>query len=211
MLKENHIYTHWKTVAGLPGWRWPDFSPQELASKGEGELKINFGALDKLQALRNVVGPMVLTSAYRSAAHNRKVGGVENSNHLRGTAFDVVMANHDPVAFEAAARAVGFKGFGYYPAQGFMHIDTGPARTWGDKFPVVGTTEGNMAKAPPMSRHTEKAAAIGAAGTAATGLVASISGLSDTAQLALIGVGVVVGLALVILLRRHFKAFIDAG
>lgn len=55
---------------------------------------------------------------------------------MQGTAFDVAMANHDPAAFEAAARAVGFLGFGYYPRSGFMHIDLGFARSWGDPFPV---------------------------------------------------------------------------
>ena len=46
------------------------------------------------------------------------------------------MANHAPVTFEAAAREVGFLGFGFYPRSGFMHIDLGPAREWGDRFPV---------------------------------------------------------------------------
>ncbi|MCL5779282.1 hypothetical protein M1105_20225 [Limibaculum sp. FT325] len=45
------------------------------------------------------------------------------------------MANHDPGAFEAAARVVGFQGFGTYPRSGFMHIDLGPARRWGEPFP----------------------------------------------------------------------------
>ena len=55
---------------------------------------------------------------------------------MNGTAFDIAMSNHDPVAFETAAREVGFLGFGYYPRSGFMHIDLGLARTWGDKFPA---------------------------------------------------------------------------
>ena len=46
------------------------------------------------------------------------------------------MSNHDPVAFEAAAREVGFLGFGYYPRSGFLHIDLGPERKWGEKFPM---------------------------------------------------------------------------
>lgn len=67
---------------------------------------------------------------------NRAVGGAPASKHMQGTAFDIAMANHDPAAFEAAARAVGFLGFGYYPRSGFMHIDLGPARSWGDPFPA---------------------------------------------------------------------------
>jgi hypothetical protein len=53
---------------------------------------------------------------------------------MDGIAFDIAMANHDPVAFEVAAREVGFLGFGYYPRSGFMHIDLGPARQWGEAF-----------------------------------------------------------------------------
>ena len=46
------------------------------------------------------------------------------------------MSNHDPVAFEAAARAAGFLGFGFYPRSCFMRIDHGPARQWGERFSV---------------------------------------------------------------------------
>ena len=34
-------------------WRWPNFSPRELASKREGELLIDPPSMDKLQTLRN--------------------------------------------------------------------------------------------------------------------------------------------------------------
>ena len=44
------------------------------------------------------------------------------------------MANHDPAVFEAAAREVGFLGFGLYPRSGFIHVDLGPARAWGERF-----------------------------------------------------------------------------
>jgi len=64
------------------------------------------------------------------------VGGASRSKHLNGAAFDIAMSNHDPVAFEAAARAVGFLGFGYYPRSGFMHVDLGTARHWGERFLV---------------------------------------------------------------------------
>jgi zinc D-Ala-D-Ala carboxypeptidase len=133
-------YAHFSQV-DLKGWRWPSFSPREIASKGEGELLIDEDALDKLQALRNLLGkPLVLTSAYRSPAHNKRVGGAKNSRHMQGDAFDVRMENHDPHEFEAAARAIGFTGFGYYQKSGFMHIDTGPARSWGKPWPITATS-----------------------------------------------------------------------
>ena len=118
-------------------WRWPDFSPAEIACRGTGRLKLHPKALDTLQALRDRLGkPLIVRSAYRSPAHNRAVGGAPRSKHMDGTAFDIAMSNHDPVAFEAAAREVGFLGFGFYPRSGFMHVDLGPARSWGDPFPV---------------------------------------------------------------------------
>jgi hypothetical protein len=118
-------------------WRWPNFSPAEIACRGTGKLLINEPALDKLQALRNRIGkPLIVRSAYRSPEHNRAVGGATRSKHLDGAAFDIAMSNHDPVVFEAAARAVGFLGFGFYPRSGFMHIDLGPTRQWGERFPV---------------------------------------------------------------------------
>jgi zinc D-Ala-D-Ala carboxypeptidase len=133
-------YAHFTDVPAA-GWRWASFSPRELACKGTGKLLVNEDALDKLQALRDRLRkPLILTSAYRSPEHNRRVGGAKASKHLQGIAFDVRMDNHDPHEFEAAARAAGFTGFGYYPKSGFMHIDTGPARTWGTPWPLSATT-----------------------------------------------------------------------
>lgn len=108
-----------------------------LTCRGTGKLLINEPALDKLQALRDRLGkPLIVRSAYRSPEHNRAVGGATRSKHMDGAAFDIAMANHDPVAFEAAAREVGFLGFGFYPRSGFMYIDLGPVRLWGERFPV---------------------------------------------------------------------------
>ncbi|MCW3784220.1 YcbK family protein [Defluviimonas salinarum] len=129
-------YAHYRDVPEAT-WRWPSFSPAEIACRGTGAVRINTEALDRLQSLRNRLGkPLIVRSAYRSPEHNRAVGGAPASKHMAGTAFDIAMANHDPVAFEAAARAVGFLGFGTYPRSGFMHIDLGPARSWGEPFPT---------------------------------------------------------------------------
>lgn len=116
------------------GWRWPNFSPEEMGCRGTGAIKIEAALMDKLQALRNKLGaPLIVNSAYRSPAHNRKVGGAKNSYHVRGMAVDISMANQDPQKFVAAALACGFQGIGWYPPGkgNFIHLDIGPKRTWG--------------------------------------------------------------------------------
>ena len=118
------------------GWRWPNFRPEEMACK-DGSILIHPPSLDKLQRLRARIGkPMVINSAFRSGAYNRRVGGAAGSLHLAARAYDVRMAGHDPHEVERLARACGFTGFGFYPDQGFLHIDTGPAREWGTRWPA---------------------------------------------------------------------------
>ena len=165
-----HYYTDWRNVPDT-AWRWPNFSPAEIASRGDGKLLINEPALDKLQALRDQLGkPLIVRSAYRSPEHNRAVGGAKRSKHLIGAAFDIAMENHDPATFEAAAREVGFLGFGFYPRSGFMHVDLGPDRQWGRKFPVRATAfsvEPLLAREVLAESRTMKGG--GAAGVATLG------------------------------------------
>jgi hypothetical protein len=92
---------------------------------------------------------------------------------MDGIAFDIAMENHDPVAFAVAAREVGFLGFGYYPRSGFMHIDLGPARSWGEKFPVRATAF--AAETPPAREVLADSRTLkggGAAGIATVGAAA---------------------------------------
>lgn len=154
-------------------WPWKNFSPWEMASKREGAIKLDTDAMHKLQKLRlRLQKPLLITSAYRSPAHNRAVGGAKNSYHMQGVAFDVRMENHDPHHFRKIAQDVGFTGFGYYIKNGFMHIDTGPAREWGKMWPrndVGVPTE--PPRVPERLREDKQAgAALGAAGSSAVGM-----------------------------------------
>lgn len=164
------FHDHYSAVAP-DTWRWPDFSPAEIACRGTGTLLVHEGALDALQALRDRLGkPMIVRSGYRSPEHNRAVGGAPASKHMEGTAFDISMANHDPETFEAAAREVGFLGFGFYPRSGFMHIDLGPARQWGARFPARETAF--AAETPPAREVLAESRTLrgtGAAGVATVG------------------------------------------
>jgi len=205
------IYVHWKDYP-KEHWRWPSFSPREMASKREGELAVDNDAMDKLQALRNKLGrPVIITSAYRSKAHNAAVGGAQESLHMQGKAFDIRMDNHDPAEFEAAARAVGFTGFGYYPKQGFMHIDTGRSRTWGTPFPK---TETNLPTEQPVGKEREsvsesttvQASAVTIASGAGTA-VASVSALDGNAQIIVVALAAIIILAGAFIMRERIRAW----
>ena len=121
------------TAADFP-WdadRWPNFSPDEFDCKGTGRIALDPASLDKLQALRTEIGkPFVIVSGYRSPEHNSAVGGVADSKHKEGIAFDVSMEGHDRKAVFAAAERLGFMGLGKYAT--FMHMDTRPKPArWG--------------------------------------------------------------------------------
>lgn len=99
------------------------------------------------------------------------VGAVKGSKHLEGAAFDIAMANHDPHAFEAAAREAGFLGFGFYagPRHDLMHIDLGPAREWGRRWPVTAATFTPEPPAPKPLAESRTMRGSGAAGLATVG------------------------------------------
>jgi zinc D-Ala-D-Ala carboxypeptidase len=154
-------------------------------SRGTGAIRINTEAIDKLQALRDRLGkPLIVRSAYRSPEHNRAVGGATRSKHLDGAAFAIAMTNHDPVAFEAAVREVGFLGFGFYPRSAFTHTEFGPARQWGERFPVRETAF--AAETPPArevladSRTMKGGGAAGVATLGAAGVEVAQSVLTET-------------------------------
>lgn len=209
------VYSTWRDYPRA-SWRWKNFSPQEMACRGTGQLMIHDESMDRLQALRDMLGkPLIVNSAYRSARHNRAVGGAKNSLHMQARAFDIRMDNHDPAEFVAAARAVGFTGFGLYPAQNFIHIDTGPARSWGKPFPARAATP-SYAPEPELPPHRirDDAEAIGAlggiGGAAATGagLVSALGSLHPVAQVLAVGGALVAIAALAYLFRARLRRIV---
>lgn len=121
-------WRHWRDVEPRD-WPLEFFAPAELASKGDGSLKLVLSAGLALDELRRRLGePVVLTSAYRDELHNARVGGAPLSRHKWGDAFDIRLAGLDRWRVLAIARAVGFTGIGY--ARSFLHVDGGPPREW---------------------------------------------------------------------------------
>jgi zinc D-Ala-D-Ala carboxypeptidase len=204
------LYQSWKDVP-KDKWRWKNFSPRELACKGTGSIRVDEVALDKLQELRDKLGiPLLITSAYRSPEHNKKVGGAKNSYHMRGVAFDIRMENQDPHGFELAAREVGFRGIGYYPKQGFMHIDLGPERTWGTPFKRSATglrPEPEVREKLVESKTVQAAVAQAASGAVAAG--SALGALSGTAQVVLLVFAGITVLTGALILRERIKAWAE--
>jgi zinc D-Ala-D-Ala carboxypeptidase len=207
------LYQSWRDVPKAK-WPWLNFSPRELACKGTGRLLLDEVAVAKLQELRDLIGrPIILTSAYRSPEYNKKVGGAKYSMHMQGCAFDVNMANHNPQEFEIAARKVGFRGFGYYPKSGFMHIDLGRERTWGTPFKVTPTLLPEEIHQPGDRENIVQSTTVQAAATqiatSAAGGVAAVSALDGWAQYIVLGFAGMILLLAVWILRERIKKWAE--
>ena len=136
------IMSHYTDPRPEP-WLWPNFSPFELASNGNGAVRVEMRALNRLQALRtDWNNALTLNSAYRDPAYNLKIGSTRGSQHPKGTAFDVrVLGWSDDLIylFKEMAYDHGFRGFGGYEKpdgrKNFIHIDDrGNRARWGKKW-----------------------------------------------------------------------------
>ena len=83
----------------------------------------------KLEALRHQLhdAPLLVSSGFRSVACNRRAGGVSNSQHLYGTAADLVSHGASLCAIARAARTAGFSGILGPGAAGHndhVHVDS---------------------------------------------------------------------------------------
>ena len=80
--------------------------------------------MEKLEELREAVGrPLALSCAYRCPRHNAEVGGVPNSQHVDGTAADVLVPEGMTVDELGDIAATIFDGVGRYYGSGFVHCD----------------------------------------------------------------------------------------
>jgi len=97
---------------------------------------VDIGMLDFLadvMAAANLSGATVL-SAYRTRETNEKLratmfGVAEQSQHLYGRAIDITFDSRLGTA-QRAALAMKRGGVGWYPRSHFIHLDSGPARSW---------------------------------------------------------------------------------
>ena len=68
--------------------------------------------------------------ATNAAMRRRSKGVASNSYHMRGQAIDFRITNVMLDNVRKAAQSLNNGGVGYYPRSNFVHIDTGPNRSW---------------------------------------------------------------------------------
>jgi uncharacterized protein YcbK (DUF882 family) len=94
--------------------------------------------LDLLHDAASALGatePFQVVCGYRSPATNaamrrRGAGVAKHSYHINGRAVDVSLPGVQLSQLRLAARDLKTGGVGYYPGAHFVHLDTGPVRSW---------------------------------------------------------------------------------
>ena len=116
----------------------PNFTVYEFRCRdGSDTIMVDEALVVVLQCIREHFGKAVtITSGYRTASHNAKVGGSRSSQHLLGRAADIQVQDTDPLTVAAYAESLmpGWGGVGRYPvksgrAKGWVHVDTRPNKS----------------------------------------------------------------------------------
>jgi len=108
-----------------------DFRTEEVHPIDPGLLDI----LCEIQAVSDSCGTIEIISGFRSPQTNamlrgRSRGVAAHSLHMEGRAVDVRIRDLPTRTLRAIASTLRTGGVGYYAASDFVHLDTGPFRTW---------------------------------------------------------------------------------
>jgi len=119
----------------------PYFSAIEMQCKcGCARADMDGDFMAALQALREVLGPLDVSSGFRCPAYNARISTTgSNGPHTTGRAADLRVQGHRAYALIGAAQAQGMTGLGVSQkgphAARFVHLDNLPAGETGGMRP----------------------------------------------------------------------------
>lgn len=144
-----------------------NFQVNEFAcNDGSDTVLVSSELVALLQQIRDHFGKtVVINSGYRTSAYNKKIGGATHSQHVQGTAADIVVSGISPLAVAQYAEYLQptSGGIGVYTS--FTHVDVRASRSRWDnrsgKEVVVsgwpGYTEQAKTEAPVESEEVQQA------------------------------------------------------
>ena len=126
-------YSHHSLVTS---WRWPHFSPAEIASRATGEIYVEPAFLDWLEQLREEYRqPMRINSCCRTPDEQHKLPGHRNHGaHVAGFAADIGVSGAEARKLVDLACEIGALGIGISQAEStpresrYIHLDIWPVR-----------------------------------------------------------------------------------
>jgi uncharacterized protein YcbK (DUF882 family) len=91
--------------------------------------------MNELKTKTDTHAPFHIISGYRSPTTNEMLrqtssGVASNSFHLKGMAIDIRLPGFKTHRLRDCCIQLQSGGVGYYPKSDFVHIDTGPVRSW---------------------------------------------------------------------------------
>ena len=97
---------------------------------GSDKVLISDELVSLLQDIRDHFGKaVVINSAYRTETYNKKVGGATHSQHILGTAADIVISGVSPLEVAQYAEYLQPKSGGIGVYQSFTHVDVRATRS----------------------------------------------------------------------------------
>lgn len=128
-----------------------NFTVREFACKdGSDKVLIDADLVAILQKIRDHFGkPITINSAYRNAAYNLKIGGVSNSQHVKGTAADICVSGVAPAEVVKYAEYImpDKGGIGLYSS--FVHVDVRTSRSRWTNYGKENAVSGFPGYTPP--------------------------------------------------------------
>lgn len=120
----------------LKYFKFEEFDSPDLPNSGSANMCPKF--MEMLETARGIAGiPFIITSGYRTKAHNKSIGS-KSTNHTTGRAADIAATNsRDRFLIISALLQAGFNRIGIDIKRKFIHVDSNGTDYGGDSAPNV--------------------------------------------------------------------------